>query len=467
MSFNRSISAPPVDKFAMPSDIEFGEIQTELQYLTYYRKKKDPRLDPPKFLFKGQSSYWVLENNDFILKAFSEKKTGVEMIDMDYPESESCSEFSGKSRTNTPVGENIYIIPDLVQRSNILFPISTTSSSNQKQDNSNMINDIKSFYLNLNLEPTFNIPTICVEVCKDQEGSRYIQSAIESWSSEQIAYFFQQILGSSLDLSVNLFGNYVVQKIIPFLNEDELFKLILQFFGHIHELSLHVYGCRVIQKLIDQLDDVKSIVAELEPHISDLIESPNGNHVIQKCIDKNIDKDFLIREFEKNTIELAKQRYGCRVLQRIFEVCSEDETWNIYLEIIKNIGLFINDRYGNYVIQHLIESENKLKDKIFDYIIINSFVLSKDKFSSNVVERCVNNSSQTQLEAFLDQFSKFTDGKPCLFYMCIDMYANYVVQRFFDIANADLKAKAKAIIKPYTKEMKTIPFTKHILLKLV
>lgn len=464
MLFNRSVSAPPVDKFILPDDVELDEIRTELKYTNYFRKKKDPRLDPPRFLFKGQSSYWASEHNDFILKAFTEKKTGVEMIDMDHPESESCSEFSGKSRTNTPVGENVYCIPDLVQKDNILIPISISSSSPQKMDESSMMNEIKSFYQNLGLEPCFNTGVICVEVCKDQEGSRFIQNAVDTWTPEQISYFFSQIVGSAYSLSMNLFGNYVIQKIIPFLNEDELFKLILQFFGHIYELSLHVYGCRVIQKLLDNLDDIKSIVAELESHIGELIESPNGNHVIQKCIDKNIDKDFLIREFENNTVDLARQRYGCRVLQRIFEVCTEDETWAIYLNVIKSIEHLINDKYGNYVIQHLIETPNKLKEQIFSYIIANSFMLSKDKFSSNVVERCVNNSTEKQLEAFLDQFSKCMDGgKPCLYYMCIDMYANYVVQRFFDVADAELKAKAKNLVRPFIKEMKAIPFTKHIL----
>lgn len=94
--------------------------------MVFNRSYKDPRLDPPKFLFRGQSSYWVTEHNDFILKAFSEKKTGVEMIDMDYLDSESCSEFSGKSRTNTPVGDSTFIIPDLVQKSNTLIPIKTS-----------------------------------------------------------------------------------------------------------------------------------------------------------------------------------------------------------------------------------------------------------------------------------------------------------------------------------------------------
>lgn len=477
----RSNSAPPVEKFLLEDDVELDEIQFSIKYSNYYKKHKDPRLEPPKLMFKGQHSPWAYEHKDFILNAFSEKRTGVEMINSDYPESGSCIEFSGRSNTTTPVGDKPLIIPELIQKCNISIPVKVTNSSKNSIsttfDASKMIEGIQDFYQKMGksallmddeIVEDMKFEDVCVLVCKDQDGSRFIQGEIDNWSKEQITYFFNQISSFSYDLSTNLFGNYVIQKLVPFLDEECVFLLILQFFGHICELSLHVYGCRVIQKLIDQLDDIKSIVAELENHVDELIFSPNGNHVIQKCIDKDIEKDFLIKEFEKETIKLATQRYGCRVLQRLFEVCSERETWNVYLKVIDNIDVLINDKYGNYVIQHLIDSENKYKMKIFDYIVKNAFRLSKDKFSSNVVEKCVNTSSPEYLEQFLGVFSKIQDdNKPCLYFMCIDMFGNYVVQRFFDVAGEDLKNRAKSIIKPFVREMKSIPFTKHILTRIL
>ncbi|KAI4291801.1 pumilio RNA-binding family [Pancytospora philotis] len=469
MAYNRCYSAPPVDKFVLEDDVELEDIQHELGYTSYFRKPKDPRMTPPKYLFEAQGLHWVPRQSDFILKAFSEKKTGVEMIDLDYPESDGCTEFFGKSRTTTPVGDKPMVKPDQLQTSStnstVLIPIMV--SSLQRPDAHPFVGEIRAFYETMGAEPSSDPKAICVAVCKDQDGSRFIQGKLEVWSAEQTSFFFLQICEAALELSTNLFGNYVIQKIIPYLKEEEAFKLIVQFFGQIFDLSLHVYGCRVIQKLIDNLDDIKFIVSELEVHILDLIASPNGNHVIQKCIDKDIEKDFLLQEFESNCIFLAQQRYGCRVLQRLFEVCTEQETQKIYATIIANIEALINDKYGNYVIQHLIQSEHYSRKEIFDYIIGNSFELSKYKFSSNVIEKCVNKSSDAQLEEFLDKFLAFDDGKrPNLFYMCTDMYANYVVQRFFDIADAEIKAKAKNAIKPYLKEMKAIPFTKHILARL-
>lgn len=134
--------------------------------------------------------------------------------------------------------------------------------------------------------------------------------------------------------------------------------------------------------------------------------------------------------------------------------------------IVDNIQELINDRYGNYVIQHLIQSNYKQKEIIFKYIISNAVELSRYKFSSNVIEKCVVNASKRELEQFLESFAQLTENnKPALFYMCTDMYANYVVQKFFDTVDDDLKMKMKAIIGKYLKDIKAIPFTKHILNK--
>lgn len=466
MSYNsRSYSAPPVEKFILDDDIELDEIQDALEYKNYYKKNKNPRLDPPKFLFSGQSSIWAAEHSDLIIRAFKEKKTAVEMIDLEFPGSESCSEFNGKSRTTSPIGDTSFVLLNLVQRKSTpaIIPVCSPPLCNEKTA---FLDEIKNFYSEHDFAPTSDIRVMCNSVCKDQEGSRHIQSLLDIWSFDHVRIFFDCIVNSALDLSTNLFGNYVIQKIIPLLNEDQVFYLILQFFGHIKVLALHVYGCRVIQKLIDYLGDIKSIVAELEPHIPELIESPNGNHVIQKCIDKDIDKSFLLRVFEKNCTELAQQRYGCRVLQRLFEVCSTEEMALIYEETIANIDILINDKYGNYVIQHLIDTLTGYKKRIFDFVIKNSFALSRNKFSSNVVEKCVAKCDKTELEALFEVFSKpQEDGRPKFYHMCTDMYANYVVQRFFDRADDGLKTKVKALIRPFIKDMKAIPFTKHILLK--
>lgn len=458
MSYGRCYSAPPVEKFVVDEDVDLDRIRNNERS---FKRYNDEVLNNLQNLFGGPS--------DHIVEAFVEKKTMVELIDIDHPDSDICTEFSGVSRTNTPIGDKPVVRCEMLNVMNlkpsIVIPIAPSSVQNVEINRA--ISEIRKFYDSLNGEGYCNIKQTCLVVCKDQEGSRFIQKRLDEWSSEEISWFFGNISDSIIELSTNLFGNYVIQKIIPYLNEEELFKIVVKLFGKVNELSLHTYGCRVIQKLIENIGDIKFIISELANNVLELIASPNGNHVIQKCIDKNIDKDFIIKELEKNAILLAQQRYGCRVLQRIFEVCNESEIQVIYDSIVENLDLLINDKYGNYVIQHLILTPNAKREMIYVYIIKNAFELSKSKYSSNVIEKCVCNGTLDQIKAFLSKFVESEDNKrPNLYYMCTDMYANYVVQRFFDIADKELKDRAKESIKPYVKDMKGSSFSKHILTRI-
>ena len=84
----------------------------------------------------------------------------------------------------------------------------------------------------------------------------------------------------------------------------------------------------------------------------------NGNHVIQKCIEC-ISQDkihFIISAFFGQVVALSSQTYGCRVIQRVLEHCKEDKIQSIIMdEILQSVCTMAQDRYGNYVIQHVLE----------------------------------------------------------------------------------------------------------------
>jgi len=50
----------------------------------------------------------------------------------------------------------------------------------------------------------------------------------------------------------------------------------------------------------------------------------------------------------------------------------------------------INDEYGNFIIQQILKLKNDAYTKsIFDYICENLSQFSKQKYSSNVVDKCI------------------------------------------------------------------------------
>lgn len=48
----------------------------------------------------------------------------------------------------------------------------------------------------------------------DQYGSRFIQQKLETATTEEKNMVYQEIMPQALDLMTDVFGNYVVQKVI-------------------------------------------------------------------------------------------------------------------------------------------------------------------------------------------------------------------------------------------------------------
>lgn len=170
------------------------------------------------------------------------------------------------------------------------------------------------------------------------------------------------------------------------------------------------------------------MVKELDGNIMKCVKDQNGNHVIQKCIEKVPPHliQFIVETFYGQVYHLATHPYGCRVIQRILEYCNEQQTVAVKLspllssllpplppqhlrpfcfllahltcatqtpildELLRCTVSLVQDQYGNYVIQHVLE-HGKPQDKspILAKLHGQILQLSQHKFASNVVEKCV------------------------------------------------------------------------------
>ena len=64
----------------------------------------------------------------------------------------------------------------------------------------------------------------------------------------------------------------------------------------------------------------------------------------------------------------------------------------------------VQDQYGNYVIQHVIERGNAQdRAEIVSKVKGNVLNYSKHKFASNVVEKCILHGSKKDRQEFLDE----------------------------------------------------------------
>jgi hypothetical protein len=89
-----------------------------------------------------------------------------------------------------------------------------------------------------------------VEFSMDQHGSRFIQQQLEQSNSAAAKNLvFKEILPAALQLMVDVFGNYVIQKFFEHGTPEQRKILADKLVGHILSLSMQMYGCRVIQKV--------------------------------------------------------------------------------------------------------------------------------------------------------------------------------------------------------------------------
>ena len=88
----------------------------------------------------------------------------------------------------------------------------------------------------------------------------------------------------------------------------------------------------------------------------------------------------------------------------------------------------VEDKYGNYVIQFVLEQEGlqRCKDQVVTVISEELVRLSKQKFSSNVIEKClkldVGNFREKALESLCDTAT--------LLQLVVNEFANYGIYNF-------------------------------------
>lgn len=274
------------------------------------------------------------------------------------------------------------------------------TSSNVKYKKPNIFNSRPNKLPNPSL-PAIDLSELInntTQYCLDHSGSRIIQRKYEEGTEEEKDKILESLLPNIYNLSKDVFGNYVIQRVLECSHlSKRKSKIMRELDNKIYELTFHMYGCRVIQKAIEVIDveDVRLVFKEIKHVIFKCVEDQNGNHVIQRLLERLPEEDKLeiIKNFKKKTVELARHQYGCRVIQKIFEYCKAENYIPMVDEIMLNIYTLTQDQYGNYVIQHLIEKNTKDQDNISLILRIledlngKIFDLSIHKYASNVVEK--------------------------------------------------------------------------------
>ena len=135
----------------------------------------------------------------------------------------------------------------------------------------------------------------------------------------------------------------------------------------------------------------------------------------------------------------------------------------IIRQIIANSFSLVQDPFGNYVLQYIVD----IGEPAFTDPLCKSFegsipLLSKQKFSSNVIEKCIRGSRIDVRRMMIEEMMQ--NGE--LDKMIKDPYANYVIQTALDFSDPECKVLLIDAIRPLLPSIRSTPYGRRIQTKI-
>ena len=222
------------------------------------------------------------------------------------------------------------------------------------------------------------------------------------------------------------FGNYLIQKMIEKLNPENLKDIIRIVNNNFLLLAKNPQGTRVIQKLFE-FCSCEEFTDKMLSHTLDLLKDNNGYHIVLKFTSNCQRSEEIGEIIEKYILDIAKNKFGCCAIQKFLQIFPNER---IIKKIIQNTSDLIVNIYGNYVIQFIISMNNQG----FNFEIVEKFkdnicYLSKQKFSSNVIERCFDHCKDSVKNILINYICEEKIVEELL----MDMYGNYGKFYYFHI----------------------------------
>ncbi|WZY75712.1 hypothetical protein YC2023_022096 [Brassica napus] len=305
-------------------------------------------------------------------------------------------------------------------------------------------------------------------MAKDQHGCRFLQRKFAEGDGNDIDMIFDEIIDYISELTVDPFGNYLVQKLLEVCGEDQRMQIVHSIArkpGLRIKISCDMHGTRVVQKIVETVkrqEEIAIIVSALKHGVVTLIKNVNGNHVVQRCLQYLLPqcKKFLFEAVMSHCVELATDRYGCCVLQKCLAHFEGEQKEHLVSEIASNALLFSQDPFGNYVLQYVFDL--KLQgaiNAILERLEGSYTKLSMQKCSSNVVEKCLKLADDKHQARIISEL--ITYG--CLDQVMLDPYGNYVIQAALKRSKGSLHGLLVDNIKLHISSLRTNPYGKKVL----
>lgn len=302
-------------------------------------------------------------------------------------------------------------------------------------------------------------------LAKDQHGCRVLQRILDEKDAEMYNLIFDEVFERINELMTDPFGNYLCQKLMEYASEQNRVRVLAKVANDLVAISLNIHGTRVIQKILEHIsgqEEISIVVQALGTSVVTLTKDLNGNHVIQRCLhhmppptagdaqtqgqtrdhtdaeastdaheaqrrvwdmaifgaarDEPVgaDNQFIYNSIAQNIVSVATHKHGCCVLQRCIDYATPRQKTLLTKSVIQHALELVQDAFGNYVVQYIMDfgTSAQTVSKVYDGLEGNIGNLAVQKFSSNVVEKCLEQGDEKVREAIIGELID-PDRLPC------------------------------------------------------
>ena len=185
-------------------------------------------------------------------------------------------------------------------------------------------------------------------------------------------------------------ANHVIQKLIEKLNPKDRDELIQMIITNFSDLSIHQYGCRVVQKIFDFCEEKEKnqILDLINKNLIDLCQDQFGNYVIQHILEKHGGKNCpqIYQALKGRIYDMSIHKFASNVIEKcLFNGTDEQKTEMINELLNKEDNVhdslisLVKDKFGNYVVQKMIEYAPEKPRMLIVEHIMNNHELRKKK----------------------------------------------------------------------------------------
>ncbi|AED94911.1 pumilio 14 [Arabidopsis thaliana] len=307
---------------------------------------------------------------------------------------------------------------------------------------------------------------------KDKEMSERLGMSIFQGTKETVDAIYNGLIGDICELMVDPYGSDVVQLLMRRCSSEQIVQLVdivtQQMFQFVN-ICIDSLGTNAIQVLLTCInerakDQIPRIVDVVRTVALQLSKSNHAIFVILACFRLfPLHCRLLLELIVQNCHQIAIDQHGCCLLQLCFNkdrVPNLEIRQRLIMEAIANALRLCLNCYGNYVVQYIVELNNRyLIDALVRQLIGNYAHLARNKYGSHAVQKLLKLRWIDSRVIVIDLLREIDT-------LLLDPFGNYVIQTAWFVSKDDVRRMLRYHIERNIPMMRCNKFGNKVLEKL-